>query len=80
MFRFVVTWLVVLASAVAKSEAFAFADGLKARAKANLIDKVESGASNEEVLKAVREVEKFSVLGGADLTNPLLPGNWLMVW
>mmetsp|Transcript_27868 Transcript_27868/g.32987 ORF Transcript_27868/g.32987 Transcript_27868/m.32987 type:complete len:215 (+) Transcript_27868:103-747(+) len=61
-------------------EAFAFADGLKDRAKAVLIEQVESGASNDDIFKAVREVEKFSILGGANLQNPLLPGNWLMVW
>ena len=72
--------LAVLVASLSASEAFSFADGLKTRAKANLIEKVESGASNDEVLRAVREVEKFSVLGGADLKNPKLEGNWLMVW
>ena len=79
-FRFVFTCLVVLVANATTSQAFSFADGLKARAKENLIDRVESGASNDEILKAVREVEKFSLLGGADLKNPQLPGNWLMVW
>jgi hypothetical protein len=78
--RLVVAFLAVLFVAAVTSEAFSFADGLKARAKAGLIEKVESGASNEEVLKAIKEVEKFSILGGADLKNPLLAGNWLMVW
>lgn len=72
------TCLLVFAASFATSEAFV--GGLKARAKQNLLETVESGASNDEVLKAVREVEKFSVLGGADLKNPLLAGNWLMVW
>ena len=79
-FRFLSACLAVLVAIAATGEAFSFAGGLKARAKADLIDKVESGASNEEVLKAIREVETFSILGGADLKNPLLPGNWLMVW
>jgi len=71
---------VCLATAVTTSEAFSFAGGLKTRAKAELIDRIESGAPNEAILEAVRDVEKFSILGGADLSNPLLPGNWLMVW
>lgn len=78
--RFVCACLAVLVTTAAMSEAFSFADGLKARAKVELIERVESGASNEEILKAVQEVEKFSILGGANLKNPLLPGNWLMVW
>jgi len=72
--------LLVLIATIATNEAFPFAAGIKAKAKANLIEKVESGASNDQVLQAVREVEKFSFLGGANLENPLLPGNWLMVW
>ncbi len=78
--RFLLACLVVLVAYFATSEAFSIVDGPKSRAKANLIEKVESGASNDEVLEAVREVEKFSVLGGADLKNPKLEGNWLMVW
>lgn len=78
--RFVCACLAVLVSIAATSEAFSFADGLKTRAKADLIERIESGAKNEAILKAVREVEKFSILGGANLKNPLLPGNWLMVW
>ena len=76
--RSVVTFLLIFVGIFATSEAFV--GGLKARAKENLLETVESGASNDEVLKAVREVEKFSVLGGADLKNPKLAGNWLMVW
>uniref|UniRef100_A0A7S2G2U7 Plastid lipid-associated protein/fibrillin conserved domain-containing protein n=1 Tax=Octactis speculum TaxID=3111310 RepID=A0A7S2G2U7_9STRA len=78
--RCVCACLAVLLSIAATSEAFSFANDLKARAKVDLIERVESGGSNEAILKAVREVEKFSILGGANLKNPLLPGNWLMVW
>jgi len=63
------------------AEAFSFADGPRSRAKANLLETVASGAPDEDVLKAVGAVERYSFLaGGADLSNPLLPGNWLMVW
>ena len=72
--------LAVSTNAIASCEAFSFVDGLKSRAKTHLIEQVTSGASNEKILKAVRNVERFSVLGGATLKNPLLPGNWLMVW
>lgn len=86
--RFVFTCLAVLFMTATTSNtnlyceafSFPFADGLKNRAKAVLIEKVESGASNDAIFQAVREVEKFSILGGANLQNPLLPGNWLMVW
>ena len=63
-------------------EAFvqSFTGGLRSRAKAELIEQVTSGASNEKVLEAIQKVERFSLFGGADLKNPLLPGNWLMVW
>jgi len=58
-------------------------DGLRSRAKTDLIDQVSSGASNDQVLEAVKNVERYSLFtdnGGANLNNPSLAGNWLMVW
>jgi len=58
-------------------------DGLRVRAKTDLIERVTSGASNEEVLSSITNVERYSIFtknGGATLKNPSLPGNWLMVW
>jgi hypothetical protein len=67
------------------TDAFSFppVDGLRSRAKTDLIEQVTSGASNEKILNAVKNVERYSIFtknGGANLKNPLLPGNWLMVW
>lgn len=57
----------------------AFTGALRSRAKENLINLVTSGAPDNEVLKVLESVERLS-FGGATLSNPLLPGNWLMVW
>jgi hypothetical protein len=57
----------------------AFVGALRSRAKAHLIDLVKSGASNDQVTRALEGVERLS-LGDAKLSSPLLPGNWLMVW
>jgi len=78
--RSLLCFLAALVITTTTTEAFTFADNLKTRSKTNLIKTIQSGASNEQILKAVKEVEKFSILGGANLQNPLLPGNWLMVW
>ena len=38
-------------------------------------------AHEQQILQAVRKVEQYSwIVGGANLQNPLLAGNWLMVW
>jgi hypothetical protein len=54
-------------------------DSLRSRAKADLLELVRNGAPNEQILRQVANVERLS-LGEANLSNPLLPGNWLMVW
>mmetsp|Transcript_19900 Transcript_19900/g.46456 ORF Transcript_19900/g.46456 Transcript_19900/m.46456 type:complete len:208 (+) Transcript_19900:215-838(+) len=65
---------------VGEAFSFSFVDGPRNRSKADLIEAVASGAPSEAVLTAVRRVERYSVMGGATLSNPLLQGNWLMVW
>ena len=60
-------------------QADAFIGAIRSRAKDNLIDLVTSGAPDNKVLRALEGVERLS-LGSATLSNPLLPGNWLMVW
>mmetsp|Transcript_27538 Transcript_27538/g.61176 ORF Transcript_27538/g.61176 Transcript_27538/m.61176 type:complete len:204 (-) Transcript_27538:28-639(-) len=60
-------------------QADAFIGALRSRAKDNLINLVTSGAPDNKVLSALEGVERLS-LGSATLSNPLLPGNWLMVW
>mmetsp|Transcript_10240 Transcript_10240/g.16943 ORF Transcript_10240/g.16943 Transcript_10240/m.16943 type:complete len:201 (-) Transcript_10240:37-639(-) len=57
----------------------AFVGALRQPAKANLLDLVKSGASEDKIITALKGVERLS-LGDAKLSSPLLPGNWLMVW
>ncbi|VEU44847.1 unnamed protein product [Pseudo-nitzschia multistriata] len=71
---------IAITSCIAHCDAFALVEGFRSRAKADLIEQVTSGASNDTILEAIRKVERFSILGGADLKNPLLQGNWLMIW
>jgi len=56
-----------------------FTNVLRKNAKNNLLNLVTSGAPNRDIIKALEKVE-FLSLGGATLKNPLLSGNWLMVW
>jgi len=73
------------ATVLVTTNAFSFPalDGLRTRAKADLINQVSSGAPNEKVLESIKNVERYSLFtdnGGANLKNPSLAGNWLMVW
>mmetsp|Transcript_31103 Transcript_31103/g.35715 ORF Transcript_31103/g.35715 Transcript_31103/m.35715 type:complete len:228 (-) Transcript_31103:41-724(-) len=85
--QIVVVFAVLFLHTETTTNAFSFPtiDGLRSRAKADLIDQITSGASNEQILNSVGTVERYSIFntsknGGATLQNPLLSGNWLMVW
>lgn len=55
------------------------ASSLRSKAKDDLIGKIISGEDNSSILRALEGVERLS-FGGASLSSPNLPGNWLMVW
>ena len=44
-----------------------------------MIDLVTTGAEEPKIISAIEGLERLS-FGGASLSNPNLPGNWLMVW
>lgn len=72
--------LILILAAVSNSNAFIL-DGMRSRVKAELLEIVASGASEKKILDAVKNVERLSLLRGApSLNDPLLSGNWLMVW
>jgi len=81
--QIVVFALLILHATTTNAFSFPAIDGLRSRAKTDLIDQITSGASNEKILNYVGTVERYSIFtknGGATLKNPLLSGNWLMVW
>lgn len=73
---------VLLAVTTLLPAAQGFTGALRSRAKQALLEKVVAGAPESEVLGALQNVERLSLLqpGSARLDNPKLGGNWLMVW